>query len=216
VCVERRSTAGGAAASAHRTRRLAGRAWLVVFPGARGVLRVKDLLLSNGGFVRAAPIWISPIWVLARCIAALVSVVVVVAVVLRWWSAATAREVERVWARWIVGSRHRKEVGLGRCDGWWAAVGGGRWSTCLQEKSLLRFALEPATAAPAGAVPFLGSVVVEVCSSSPWLGLQRETSDPLDRAMKASSRLSPPWGHRLGAGYDWKTGGWRHLRHMVS
>ena len=53
------------------------------------------------------------------------------------------------------------------------------------------------------------------CSSFyPWLWLRRETSDPLDRAMEASSRLSPPWGHRLGAGYDWETGGWRHLRRV--
>ena len=34
----------------------------------------------------------------------------------------------------------------------------------------------------------------------PWL--RRETSDLRDRAMKASSRLLPPWGHRLGAGYN--------------
>ncbi|EMS50400.1 hypothetical protein TRIUR3_11279 [Triticum urartu] len=29
--------------------------------------------------------------------------------------------------------------------------------------------------------------------------------------MEASSRLSPPWGHRLGAGYDRETSGLRHL-----
>ena len=108
------------------------------------------------------------------------------------------------------------------CGAQWAGVDGGRWSVHLREKSLFRFTSKPATAVPAGATPFLGSVVVEVCSSSLRLGLRRETSDPLDRAMKASSRLSPPWAHRLGAGYDWETGGlrhlrrgWRHLRRMV-
>jgi hypothetical protein len=48
------------------------------------------------------------------------------------------------------------------------------------------------------------------CSPRPWL--RRETSDPRDRAMKAISRLLPPWRHRLGAGYNLETGGWRHLR----
>jgi len=44
----------------------------------------------------------------------------------------------------------------------WAAIGGGRWSAHLREKSLLRSSPEPTTAAPAGAAIFLGSVVVEV------------------------------------------------------
>ena len=120
----------------------------------------------------------------------------------------------RFWSRWIVGSRGRSEVGLGRGSGLLAAVGGGGRSAHLREKSLLRSPPETTAAAPAGAVIFLGSVVVEVRSSSPRLWLRRETSDPLDRAMEASSRLSPPWGHRLGAGNDWETDGWRHLRRV--
>ena len=48
-----------------------------------------------------------------------------------------------------------------------------------------------------------------------FLPLQRtETSDLRDRAMKAPSRLLPPWGHRLGAGHNLETSGWRHLRRV--
>ena len=68
----------------------------------------------------------------------------------------------RVWSRWIVGSRGQSEIGLGKSGDWLAAVGGGVRSAHLREKSLFRSPPEPVTAAPAGAVIFLGSVVVEV------------------------------------------------------
>ena len=165
----------------------------------------------------------APIGSGARCIdlgaalrdAAWVAAVEVATVVLRWWTAASARGwcVSGRGGSWDPVARVRSVSAEVVVSGRRSVVAGGRHISGRNPCSgLHRSRQRRRLRVPRS---FLEASSWRCSSFNPWLWLRRETSDPLDRAMEASSRLSPPWGHRLGAGYDWETGGWRHLRRVV-
>lgn len=132
-----------------------------------------------------------------------------------WWKRLRLEGGARVWAWWDIGSHDQCEVGLGRM-GFVGCVDAGRWWLSISGRNpvsgLCRIGRRRR---PWASCSFLEALLL--CgapppSPRPWL--RRETSDLQDRAMKAPSRLLPPWGHRLGAGHNLETSGWRHLRRV--
>jgi hypothetical protein len=89
------------------------------------------------------------------------------------------------------------------CEVWWSAGSGRWWSSFTRRNPVSSLCWIQRRRCPRASHSFLeASLLCAAPPLFPWPWLRRETSNLRDSAMKASSRLLPPWGHRLGAGLN--------------